>query len=58
MPGFFELPGELARELGGALPRGVFGDPEQVHSAGVDLDHERHVQPLERDRAIDVKEVR
>ena len=33
---------------------GVFGDLERMRPAGADLDHERDVHPLERDRAVNV----
>jgi hypothetical protein len=32
-------------------------DPEDVHVAGADLDHEQAVQALEGDRAVDVEEI-
>src|SRR5690348_6677573 len=53
-----ELGGEVADKLGGPLAGRVCRDPEQVHPPGPDLDDERDVQALERDRAVDVEEVR
>ena len=58
MTGFFELTGEVADELDGPAARGVRRDPEQMHPPGPDLDDERDIQALEREHAVDVKEVR
>jgi hypothetical protein len=33
------------------------GRPENVHVAAVDFQGEEHVDPFERDRAVDVEEV-
>ena len=56
--GLLELTGEIAGELGRPLACGVCRDAEQVHPPGPGLDDERDVQALEREHAVDVKEVR
>jgi hypothetical protein len=38
-------------------PSGFGGDAEHVDVSGSDLHDEEHVQPAERDRAVDVEEV-
>jgi hypothetical protein len=48
---------EIARSLGGPRAVRVRGDPEQVHVTALQLDHEEHIEPLERDRAVHVGEV-
>ena len=57
-PALLEFGGEIAGELGGPLASGMSRDAEQVHPPGPDLDDERDVEALERDRAVDVEEVR
>jgi len=56
--GLLELTGEIAGELGRPLACGVCRDAEQVHPPGPGLDDERDIQALEREHAVDVKEVR
>jgi hypothetical protein len=53
-----EVHQEVTDLLGGPRPVRVRGDPEDVHIAGTDLDHEQAVQALERHGAVHVEEVR
>jgi hypothetical protein len=53
-----EVHQEIADLLRGPRPIRVRGDPEDVHAAGADLDHEQTVQALEGNCAVHVKEVR
>lgn len=52
-----EVGDEVAGLLGGPGAVGVGGGAKDVDVARVDLDHEEHVDPLQRDRAVDVEEV-
>ena len=56
--GYVQVRGEFPRESGSPGGGGVPADPQQVHPAGAMLDHERDVQPGQRDGAVDVEEVR
>jgi hypothetical protein len=53
-----EVHQEIADLLGGPRPVRIRGDPEDVNVAGADLDDEQAVQALQRDRAVNVEEVR
>jgi hypothetical protein len=57
VPGFLQIGGEVAGELGGPLAGRVSGDAEQVHPSCLVFDDERDVQALERERAVDMKEI-
>jgi hypothetical protein len=48
---------QVAGLLGGPRPVRVGGDAEDVHVAAADLEHEEHVQALQRQRAVHVEEV-
>src|SRR4051812_42102668 len=48
---------EVAGLLGGPGPVGISGHAEDVQVAVSDLEHEQHVQPPQRERAVDVEEV-
>ena len=43
--------------LGGPGTGGMARRPEDVHVAAADLEGEEHVDPFQRDRAVDVEEV-
>ena len=53
-----EVHQEVADLLGGPRAVGVRGDAEDVHVPAADLNDKQAVQTLERDRAVDVEEVR
>ena len=52
-----EVGDEVTGLLGGPGSVGIRSGAEDVNVAGVDLDHEEHVGPLQRDGAVDVEEV-
>jgi len=52
-----EIADQVAGLLSGPGSVGVGGGAEDVDVAGVDLDHEEHINPLQSDGAIDVEEV-
>jgi hypothetical protein len=52
-----EVHQEIADLLRGPRPVRVGGDPEDVHVAGADLNHEEAVQAVEGHRAVHVEEV-
>ncbi|MGC5023023.1 hypothetical protein [Micromonospora sp. DT47] len=43
--------------LGGPRPVPMYGDADDVHVAGADLEDEEHVQALQRERAVHMEEV-
>ena len=49
-----EVHQQVAALLGHPLPRRVSGDPGQVHTAGVVLDDEQHLQAAQEDRINNV----
>ena len=53
----FEVGDEVAGLLTGPGAGGVGGGGLDVYVSGMDLNHEEHVDPLQRDRAVDVEEI-
>jgi hypothetical protein len=53
---FAELHGQVTGGLGDPLPGRMSGHPEDVDPAGLDFDHEEHVQAVQEDR-VEVEEV-
>jgi len=54
---FAEVSDQVASLLCGPASVGVGCGAEDVDAAGVDLDHEEHVDPVQCDGAVDVEEV-
>ena len=52
-----EIHDEVAGLLGGPGPVGMSGHAQDVQVAVADLEHEQHVEPSQRERAVDVEEV-
>ena len=52
-----EVHQQVAGLLGGPRPIGMCGHAQDMQVAVADLEHEQHVEPPQRERAVDVEEV-